>query len=82
MTGRYVYPRGTCPRCGGDHALIKDLSRTIVHCCESSGDDIGVFNRGNGFQIGVEIGTGAIVRDPYGEVARAAITDLLRAHLR
>ncbi|MEP7304175.1 MAG: hypothetical protein ABJA98_01530 [Acidobacteriota bacterium] len=78
-------PRGICPRCGKNVALVRDQSRTIVHGC--SDEDFREAGEGGGsVNLGIDMANGTIVRDPHGAAAagygRLRELDELRVRLR
>jgi hypothetical protein len=84
---RDPFPRGQCPRCGRNVALVRDRSRTMQHdCWTDSNDDLFEETHGNGICLAVDMGTGAIVGDPTGEAAagyqRLRSLDDLKVRLR
>jgi hypothetical protein len=84
---RNPMPRGQCPRCGHNVALLRDRSRTILHgCVPHPMDAIAAETRGNATMFAIEMATGAIVLDPEGTVAtvyqRWQSLEELRARLR
>jgi hypothetical protein len=65
-------PRGICPRCGQNVALVRDQSRTIVHGCNPVVDDeLSREYNGNPFNLAFDMSTGEMVRDLGGEAAKA-----------